>query len=65
VSVLPRWATCSATFRLPIRRDIDAAVTDLEEQGIEVHRIPFIPGAGHQAFLHDPFGNLLELNQPE
>jgi catechol 2,3-dioxygenase-like lactoylglutathione lyase family enzyme len=22
-------------------------------------------GAGHQAFLHDPFGNLLELNQPE
>jgi glyoxylase I family protein len=44
--------------------DIDAAVTDLE-QGVEVHRIPFIAGAGHQAFLHDPFGNLLELNQPE
>jgi extradiol dioxygenase family protein len=20
---------------------------------------------GHQAFLHDPFGNLVELNQPE
>ena len=44
---------------------IDAAVTDLQEQGVEVQRIPFIPGAGHQAFLHDPFGNLLELNQPE
>src|SRR6202007_1082202 len=44
--------------------DIDAAVTDLQEQGVEVHRTPFIPGAGHQAFLHDPFGNLLELNQP-
>jgi hypothetical protein len=27
--------------------------------------LPFIPGAGHQALLHDPFGNLLELNQPE
>jgi catechol 2,3-dioxygenase-like lactoylglutathione lyase family enzyme len=44
--------------------DIDA-VTDLQEQGVEVHRILFILGAGHQAFLHDPFGNLLELNQPE
>ncbi len=44
--------------------DIDAAVSDLQEQGVEVHRIPFIPGAGHQAFLHDPFGNLLKLNQP-
>lgn len=45
--------------------DIDAAVTDLQEQGVEVHRVPFIPGAGRQAFLHDPFGNLVELNQPE
>jgi glyoxylase I family protein len=45
--------------------DIDAAVTDLQEQGVEVHRLPPTPGAGHQAFLHDPFGNLLELNQPE
>jgi catechol 2,3-dioxygenase-like lactoylglutathione lyase family enzyme len=45
--------------------DIDAAISDLQEQGVEVQRIPFIPGAGHQAFLHDPFGNLLELNQPE
>jgi hypothetical protein len=24
-----------------------------------------LPAAGHQAFLHDPFGNLVELNQPE
>ena len=45
--------------------DIDAAVTDLREQGVEVHRIPVTLGAGHQAFLHDPFGNLLELNQPQ
>jgi hypothetical protein len=22
-------------------------------------------GAGHQAYLHDPFGNFIELNQPE
>ena len=45
--------------------DIDAAVSDLQQHGSEVHRIPFIPGAGKQAFLHDPFVNLIELNQPE
>jgi catechol 2,3-dioxygenase-like lactoylglutathione lyase family enzyme len=45
--------------------DIDAAVTDLQEQGVEVYRVPLIAGAGYQAVLHDPFGNLVELNQPE
>ena len=45
--------------------DIEAAVTDLLERGVEVHRLPHIAGSGHQAFLHDPFGNLIELNQPE
>jgi glyoxylase I family protein len=45
--------------------DIDSAVEDLRAHGVEVHRSGLIPGAGHQAFLHDPFGNFLELNQPE
>jgi catechol 2,3-dioxygenase-like lactoylglutathione lyase family enzyme len=45
--------------------DIDAAVADLQAAGVDVQRIPLMPGAGHQAFLHDPFGNFLELNQPE
>jgi glyoxylase I family protein len=45
--------------------DIGAAVDDLKAQGVDVNRIPLVPGAGHQAFLHDPFGNFLELNQPE
>ena len=45
--------------------DIEAAVADLEADGVEVSRIPLVPGAGYQAFLHDPFGNFLELNQPE
>jgi catechol 2,3-dioxygenase-like lactoylglutathione lyase family enzyme len=45
--------------------DVDAAVADVQAQGVEVQRIPLVPGAGHQAFLHDPFGNLVELNQPE
>jgi catechol 2,3-dioxygenase-like lactoylglutathione lyase family enzyme len=45
--------------------DLDAAVADLQGRGVEVHRVPLIAGSGHQAFLHDPFGNFIELNQPE
>jgi glyoxylase I family protein len=45
--------------------DLDAAVADLEAAGVEVFRSPLVAGAGHQAFLHDPFGNFVELNQPE
>ena len=45
--------------------DIDAAVADLQDRGVEVHRVPLIAGSGHQAFLHDPFGNMVELNEPE
>lgn len=45
--------------------DVDAVVTDLRAEGIQVSD-PFVfaDGAGRQAFLHDPSGNLLELNQP-
>jgi catechol 2,3-dioxygenase-like lactoylglutathione lyase family enzyme len=45
--------------------DIEAAVNDVRAHGVEVNQIPLVPGAGHQAFLHDPFGNFVELNQPE
>jgi glyoxylase I family protein len=45
--------------------DIGEAVDDLTARGVQVGRIPLIAGAGHQAFLTDPFGNVLELNQPE
>jgi catechol 2,3-dioxygenase-like lactoylglutathione lyase family enzyme len=45
--------------------DIEAAVADLSAQGVTAHRIPHIEGAGQQAFLHDPFGNFVELNQPD
>jgi catechol 2,3-dioxygenase-like lactoylglutathione lyase family enzyme len=45
--------------------DVDAAVADLRAQGVEVFRSPHVPGAGRQAFLHDPFGNFVELNQPD
>jgi catechol 2,3-dioxygenase-like lactoylglutathione lyase family enzyme len=45
--------------------DIDAVVTEISAAGVRVDRIPHTPGAGEQAFLHDPSGNVIELNQPE
>ncbi len=46
--------------------DVDAVATALVDKGIEV-RGPSagFPGAGRQAFLQDPSGNLIELNQPD
>ena len=41
------------------------AVADLKNQDVKVFTSDYIPGAGHQAFLHDPFGNFIELNQPD
>lgn len=43
--------------------DNAAVVAALREAGIEVSD-PFDIGAGIQSFLHDPAGNLIELNQP-
>ena len=43
--------------------DCAGAVDDLRSRDIEVSD-PFDVGAGLQAFLRDPAGNLLELNQP-
>lgn len=45
--------------------DLDACVADLQANGVKVDTIPHMPGAGRQAFLHDPSGNMIELNQPE
>jgi glyoxylase I family protein len=46
--------------------DVDAAVAEIQARGVEVLRIPHIAdGVGHQAFLNDPSGNLVELNQPD
>lgn len=44
--------------------DLDDAVASLRAQGVKVDPIPETPGAGRQAFLVDPSGNLIELNQP-
>jgi catechol 2,3-dioxygenase-like lactoylglutathione lyase family enzyme len=45
--------------------DLDAVVDELRSKGVDVHPVPHVAGAGRQAFLHDPFGNFLELNQPD
>jgi len=52
-----------AHFALHVE-DRDAAVDELRAKGIKVDPIPETPGAGRQAFLTDPAGNLIELNQP-
>ena len=43
--------------------DLDAAVAELRGKDIEV-RGPVPVGTGRQAFLRDPSGNLVELNEP-
>jgi len=44
--------------------DIEAARDALQRKGVEVSDVIDIPSAGKQAFLRDPAGNLIELNQP-
>jgi catechol 2,3-dioxygenase-like lactoylglutathione lyase family enzyme len=46
--------------------DIDAVVARMVEQGVDVGPpSDGFPGAGRQAFLKDPSGNTIELNQPD
>jgi catechol 2,3-dioxygenase-like lactoylglutathione lyase family enzyme len=44
--------------------DVDAAAAELAGKGVKVGGPVDVPGAGRQAFLRDPSGNLIELNQP-
>jgi catechol 2,3-dioxygenase-like lactoylglutathione lyase family enzyme len=45
--------------------DIDAVVDMMRTKGVKVEPVPHMKGAGRQAFLHDPSGNLIELNEPD
>jgi glyoxylase I family protein len=45
--------------------DLDSVVAEISAAGVRVDRILHISGAGQQAFLHDPSGNVIELNQPD
>ena len=44
--------------------DLDGTLDALQAQGIEVSKAFELPN-GRQAFLHDPAGNMLELNEPK
>jgi hypothetical protein len=46
-------------------RDLPSAVAAIRERGITVYEVDHTSGAGHQAFLSDPAGNVIELNQPD
>ena len=45
--------------------EFDNVMSALEAHGVKVFRLDPIPGAGRQAFINDPSGNLIEFNQPE
>jgi catechol 2,3-dioxygenase-like lactoylglutathione lyase family enzyme len=45
--------------------DVDGAAAALAARGVAVGGPMDVPGAGRQAFLRDPSGNLIELNQPK
>ena len=44
--------------------DLESLLDVLEERGVAVKRSAHVPAAGRQAFLSDPDGNIIELNQP-
>ncbi len=44
--------------------DLDRAVSRLRDLGVDVSDPKALPSGARQAFLHDPSGNRLELNQP-
>ncbi len=47
-------------------QDMDEAVAELQGHGVKVNGPFDIPGSkARQAFLRDPSGNLIEINQPE
>jgi predicted enzyme related to lactoylglutathione lyase len=43
--------------------DLDATITEIRSHGVKVSD-PEQVGPGRQAFLRDPSGNLIELNEP-
>ena len=44
--------------------DIDATIEELRGRGVRVSDPLPLPGGARQAFLKDPSGNLIEINQP-
>ncbi len=48
-----------------IVEDLDATVSALEAHGVKAFRSDHVQGAGYQAFVNDPSGNVVELNQSD
>ena len=44
--------------------DIEAVIAELTDRGVKVSKARALPGGARQAFLKDPSGNMLEINQP-
>jgi catechol 2,3-dioxygenase-like lactoylglutathione lyase family enzyme len=45
--------------------DLDGAIAEITAAGGDIRPVPSLPGAGRQAFVRDPSGNRIELNQPD
>ena len=45
--------------------DLESTVAAIRARGVAVFEVDHLPGAGYQAFVQDPSGNAIELNQPE
>ena len=54
--------SCGQHFAIRVA-DLDAAVAELRQRGIEVGD-PKGVGSGRQSFLFDPSGNMIELHEP-
>jgi len=54
--------SCGQHFAIQVD-DLDAAVTELRDRGIDV-RDPSGVGSARQTFLFDPSGNMIELHEP-
>ncbi|MEI7618323.1 MAG: VOC family protein [Actinomycetota bacterium] len=45
--------------------NLQACLDELSEQGVDAFRLKHVQGAGNQAFINDPSGNVIELNEPD
>ena len=45
--------------------DLEQSCAELRDAGVAVSKPNEIPGVGRQAFLRDPAGNMIELNEPK